>query len=179
MVQTAAVETKIIEQKIIETWYDMLRLDVIDWSRPYGMWEHPGETVRAITSCFCKKARYTIIQHDLLGAPDRDDWPGWTHTGDHPSLARLFWNDFHTRFSGTLTFSDEPDFSGTIHVPDSPKPVRFWGDLGRVSPQAFAMVQKKMVQHDLWISVPNHRKQIIIETLVDIQELWSKVLGIE
>src|SRR5258706_16202244 len=101
MIPTAVLETKIIEEKMIETWYDMMKLDIIDWSRLYGMWEHTGEAVRAITSCFSGKARYSIIQHDLLRGPHREDWPGWDHPGDHAPLARLFWNDFHTDFSGT------------------------------------------------------------------------------
>ena len=176
---TKTQHAKIIEQKVIEDWYDVMKLDIIDWDRLNGSWHNPADALLSIVDWFAGTARYMIVEYDLRQAPKRSDWPGWDHLGNHKFLGQLFWNTFYARNLGKLIFSDEPDFYGSLTLPGCPKEVRFFGDVRRVSAQTFALVQKKMNKHDLWISVLNEERLVIIENLVDTQDIWVKSLGIE
>ncbi len=165
---------KLIEQKIIESEYDILRLDIIDWNR-FHPWDHPGDALRSISSFFIGGAYYSIIETDLRAAPQRDDWLGWRHVGNHEYYGRLYWNWFHHYQNGELHFSDSPDFSGTLTRPNEYS-ARFWGDIGKVSARAFSDAQISMHAGDLWISIIGEDKQVIIETLVDIAKLHVESL---
>jgi hypothetical protein len=89
--------------------------------------------MNAIGNWLTKNAVYTIYRCDMRKSPERSDFPGWNHGGNHLQLGRLYWNMFHASFKGTLEFSDMPDFSGTIQFDDLDKPVSLFGDIGRVS----------------------------------------------
>ncbi len=169
---------EIVRQGIIESEYDLTDLHIIDWCRLGSYWRHAGDAIRAISSWFIWRAMYTGVKGDLCQAPDRDDWPGWKHVGRHEQLGRLYWNYFHWVEMGTLSFHDEPDFSGTLDLENEGqrRQAKFWGDIGKVSAVTFAHVQKQMNKHDLWISIPAYDCQVIIEAADDIQALWMKKL---
>ena len=168
---------EIVRQGIIESEYDLTDLQIIDWSRLYGYWRHAGDAIHAISSWFIWRAMYTVVKCDLRQAPDRDDWPGWKHVGHHEQLGRLYWNTFHYTQKGSLSFRDEPDFSGVLDFEDEGQgQVHFWGDIGKVSAVTFAHIQKCMTKHDLWISIPAYDCQVIIEAADDIRALWMKKL---
>jgi hypothetical protein len=108
-------------------------------------------------------------------APERDDWPGWQHAGNHAAIGRLFWNWFHWKKRGTLTFADAPDFSGVLHLVNG-QTVSFFGDIGKVSPSTFLHTIKLLEQDDIWISIPTATTQIIIEPLISLRALWHETL---
>lgn len=118
-----------------------------------------------------------IVSHDLHHAPQLD-WPEWNHTGRHHYLGHLFWNDFHFHHQGQLVFSDAPDFYSELAKPDGSYN-RFWGDIGKVSAQAFALTIKCMRSHDLWISIVDQRTQIIIEPFVDLTQRLDDIFSAE
>lgn len=163
----------IIDQRMIYNSQDVLKLKIIDWNRLNGYWNNPAEALDAITSWFAGNAYYSIIEHDIRAAPQRDDFPGWKHVGAHEEIGELFWNDFHDRLNGKLTFSDSPDFYGELYGEDGKVGNLFWGDIGQVSASAFAHTQKQLSAHDLWISVLSETRQIIIEPLIDINSLYN------
>jgi hypothetical protein len=152
----------LIEQNLIESKDDIFKLDIIDWGR-CRPWENPLKALESIASFFIGHAWYTIIELDLREAPERDDWPGWNHVGNHEYYGRLYWNWFHQYQKGDLRFHDAPDFSGTL-LRDDGNFSRFWGDIGRVSVRAFSDAQVNMHVEDLWISIVDEYRQVIIET---------------
>lgn len=167
---------RIIEQNLISSQYDFVKLDIIDWNRLNGTSETPADAMRDISSWFIGRACYTIVEHDLRHAPIRNDFPQWQHVGRrHAALARLFWNDFlHHYPKSDLHFADEPDFSGTLECRDGTR-ASFWGDIGKVSASAFGLTTiRQMQEHTLWISVLDERRQVIIETIADLQSLFEK-----
>jgi len=166
----------IIEQKLFTSELDIMKLNIIDWNRLNGSWRNPAEALRTISSWFVGNAAYTILRADLTEFPERSDWPGWKHAGRHERLGRLYWNAFYDSDMGTITFADEPDFSGMLIFPGYER--HFWGDIGKVSAQCFAMTQKCMREGDLWISVLDERTQVIIEAGYDIAAAYEKNLGI-
>jgi len=168
---------EVIEQEFFTSELDIMKLGIIDWNRLNGSWRNPQDALQTISSWFLLGAAYTIIQQDLTEFPDRDDWPGWRHAGRHDRLGRLYWNAFYGSDMGTITFADEPDFSGTLVFPRYKR--HFWGDIGKVSAQCFAMTQKCMRKGDLWISVLDERTQVIIEADYDIAATYEKSLGIK
>jgi len=168
---------EVIEQKIFKYELDIMKLNIIDWKRLNGSWRNPADAVRTISSWFLSRAMYTIAREDLTEFPERDDCPGWKHAGRHERLGRLYWNAFYGSDMGTITFADEPDFSGTLIFPGYKR--HFWGDVGKVSAQCFSMTQKCMREGDLWISVLDERTQVIIEAEYDIAAAVEKNLGIK
>lgn len=165
---------EILKQGLIKSEWDLIALDIVDWSRSYGFWRDPAEQMQAVSSWFMGKATYTVLRYDMRAAPHRSDWPGWRHEGFHSLLGQLFWNTFHTFYKGELHFSDEPDFYGKIV---GPQEIHFWGDVQHVSAHALALTQKKMAAHDLWITVLDDRRLVIIEPFVSLREIWSHLLG--
>lgn len=177
---------KLIEQKVITSQYDFVRLGIIDWNRLNGTSPNIAQAMQDISSWFIDTTAYTIIEHDLSAAPKRDDFPEWHHIGNtHEGLARLFWNDFKYCYpEGELIFSDEPDFYGTmkdsaLKVPEdrlfyeteTMGHAHFWGDIGQVSASAFALTAiRKMQKGDLWISLLSKNRQVIIEALDDLNK---------
>ena len=162
--------TRIIETGNFKTEGDFLKLDIVDWNRLNGYWENTGDALYSISSWLINTSRYTIIATDLHQAPSMSDFPGWDHVGGHESIGKLYWNRFHAYQKGTLVFSDAPDFYGTIE--DAHKGIhRFYGDIGKVSPSTLAHTQRHLLAGDLWISVLNTQKQVIIEPFVDLVQL--------
>jgi len=167
----------IVEQGFFTSELDIMKLNIFDWNRLNGSWRNPADALRTISSWFVRNAGYTLAREDLTAFPERDDWPGWKHAGRHERLGRLYWNAFHASEMGMITFSDEPDFHGTLILGDGYES-HFWGDVGKVSAQCFAMTQKCMRKGDLWISVLDERTQVIIEACSDIAAAVEKNLGI-
>lgn len=166
---------KVLDHKLIQSEQDIMKLNIIDWKR-HDPWPDPQAAMHTIFSWFNKNAHYTILEENLETAPDRDDFPGWHHTGDHEGFGRLYWNWFqHWHGShGELHFSDSPDFYGKFHNPDGAK--WFWGDVGQCSAQALARSQKQMNAGDLWISLTSINIQVVIETSVDLINLFEQML---
>ena len=167
---------KIIEQKTFTSELDIVSLDIIDWNRLNGSWENPAEAIRTISSWFLNQASYTIAEFDLTKVPQHDGWPGWQHAGNHEYLGRLYWNAFQHAQMGTIRFHDAPDFSGVLSKNGCIQ--NFWGDIGKASAQCFALTQKGMMPGDIWISVLNERRQVIIENTIDITTRLAKRFGI-
>jgi hypothetical protein len=166
--------SKIIEQGPIRNVEDLVKLHIIDWRRLNGSYQHEYEAMKVAESWLAGRASYTIIDHDLNLAPERDDWPEWEHVGNHTGIARLFWNDFHYRLKGSLNLVDEPDFYGSMQFKDSSND--FWGDIGQVSAQCFLLVMRQMKAHDLWISLLDEKRQVIIEPNYNLQFLYMHQL---
>lgn len=154
-----------------------MSLDIIDFRRLNGYWSDPGAAMRTIFSHMCDgRASYCVYQvPDFDDAPLRNDFPNWTHVGDHVQLGRRFWNWFHHRFAKYhLNLSDSPDFQA--HRIDDSTRHWIWGDFGQVSASAFALSQKQMVPDDMWISVldDGYRHVVItyhIDCRIDLSSL--------
>jgi hypothetical protein len=162
-------------QTLIGSAHQILQLDIVDWNRLNGYWEHPAAALETVASWLLGNAVYGKLQVDMSAAPDRDDWPGWQHAGNHAPIGRLFWNWFHWKKRGTLVFADAPDFSGTLHLVNG-QTINFFGDIGKVSPSPFLRTIKLLEQDDIWISIPNTKTQISIEPLISMQALWQETL---
>src|SRR5579859_780627 len=170
-------QASIIEQGMITGAHDICKLQIIDWNRLNGYWNNdPSQAITIATQWLTHDAAYTIAHIPLHRVPDRPDWPGWTHTGSHEELGKLFWNNFHATCRGTLTFADEPDFTGTFIHPALASPAQFYGDIGKVSASTFLFTLTRMHAGDRWISVLNEETQVIIEALSDFQAEFARLL---
>ena len=152
---------------------DVLTLNLIDFTRLNGYWDNLLQAAETIFSWWDGAIVTTIKHENYHDAPEREDWPGWEHTGDHPFQGRQYWNWFwHDRPNGCkLVFSDSPDFWG--HLDDGSG---FWGDIGMPSASAVALTQKSMGAHELFIFVhgPVH---YVLETQWSPREAWGSSLG--
>src|SRR6266487_3182346 len=170
--------TEILRRGAFKSEYDLLELDILDWNRLMGYWENTAEAVQAIASWLIDTSIYKVVRCDLTEAPEREDWPGWKHGGNHPEIGKRYWNWFHWKynqekqFHGELFFSDSPDFRGTLLVPGWPK-ASFYGDIGKVSPPTFIRTLKCMDAHDIWISIIDEYTQVSIEPVKSIRQLWT------
>jgi len=168
-------KAKIIKSKLIESPMDIIELDIIDFNRLNGYWNNSKEALDTIFSWFNGIASATIMKFDnYFDAPKRDDFPNWKHCGYHEEIAQEYWNWFFWNYpnpNNKLYLSDSPDFHGIFEKHF------FWGDIGKVSASAFAMTQKQMGMHDLWISLLGQGDwHVVIEPLVSIIDLWDKGL---
>lgn len=169
------VKMQLIEQGTFDSQRDVLKLGIIDWNRLNGYWPNMADALDTIGNSLIGRASYTVVDTDLCSAPERDDWPGWKHAGRHAELGRLWWNTFRAQCpESELRFHDEPDFSGVFRFPELPEQW-FWGDIGRVSASSFSLTMKKLNAHDLWISVLNEERQVIIEPFVSIKQAWVQM----
>lgn len=172
--QTAPIPSyQIVERGLIKTEHDVLRLGIIDWNRVNGYWGNPSAAIKCISSWLINLAHYEIADVDMRRSPIRSDWPGWDHVGTHEILGQFYWNWFHENHTGEILFSDEPDFTGTLNFGN--ETAYFTGDVGLVSASTFALEYKFLEAHDLWISVTNHHRQVIIEPLVTLSEAQEYV----
>jgi hypothetical protein len=158
---------------LIRSEQDIMKLNIIDWKR-HDPWPDPQAAMHTIFSWFNHMAHYTIVEEDMSQCPERNDFPGWDHVGDHEAYGRLYWNWFHYWHGdhGKLHFSDSPDFQGSLTYKDNEH--LFWGDVGQCSPQAIAHTQKQMRAGDLWVSIRATNIQIIIEPTVSLIDLFSQ-----
>lgn len=149
---------------------DLFKLNIIDWNRLNGYWSNPLEALQSVGSWFTNTSHYTVMAIDITKAPQRTDFPGWDHVGHHEQVGELYWNWFHANHKGELHFSDSPDFYGNFQVDEGK--CGFYGDIGKASPIALASIQKQMVLGDIWISIVNEEKQVIIEPFVSLMDLF-------
>lgn len=158
---------------LIRSEQDIMKLNIVDWKR-YDPWPNPQAAMNTIFSWFNHMAHYTVLEEDMTQCPERNDFPGWEHVGDHEEYGRMYWNWFHYWHGdcGELHFSDSPDFQGVFHYPD--KEQWFWGDIGQCSAQALARTQKQMSANDLWISITAANVQVLIEPSVSIFDLFGQ-----
>jgi hypothetical protein len=55
-----------------------------------------------------------------------------------------------------------------------------YGDIGQVSVSTFVLeVLPRLRKHDLWVSVLNDRRQVILEPLVDLHDLIAESMDEE
>lgn len=168
---------KVLKQALFTDPFEIMELGIIDWGRLNGTWPNEGAAVKTIGRGLLGNATYTSIERDLRGYPERADWPGWQHAGNHEYLGRLYWNMFRATFPHSeLVFADEPDFYGTIREGGIEQSL--WGDIGRVSAQCFALTVGRMRPGDLWVSVLDEQRQVIIESHHDYQQAITDALGI-
>jgi hypothetical protein len=159
---------EIISQGYIETPYDFVRLDLVDWNR--AKVHERQHIMDAISSWFVCTSYYYILKVDLLAYPERNDFPGWKHAGHHEDMGKLYWNFFHDHFEeGTLKFADSPDFSGSF-IMDG-KTTSVYGDIGHVSPIGMREAIACLKQFDNWVTVVDTQTQIIIQPFMDIWRL--------
>jgi hypothetical protein len=165
-------KTTVLSSKLIETPFDILEADILDFNRRNGYFNNSGDALKTIFNLFDRLAVITTLYIPAFqDAPIKDNWSGWEHCGNHTQYGQLYWNWFFQEHPGAqLTFSDSPDFYGVFESGSL-----FWGDIGQVSASTFAMIQKGMGKHDVWISVKGDgRVHTIIETLVDIPDLLAR-----
>jgi hypothetical protein len=156
----------VLDHGIIRSVGDFVRLGVIDWMRYKPYWRSPQQAMQVVSAPFINKMRFLIAQLDLYDYPERNDFPGWKHVGNHEELGLLYWNHFHYVFEGELHFHDQPDFSGVIiHRDGEPTEWPFWGDIGQVSPITLLDTSRALLPHTLWISVLDAQTQVVIEPL--------------
>lgn len=177
-------KTHIVETGLIKTAKDLVKLNIVDWNRLNGYWDNPQEAAESISSwLIAGECHYSIYKDDITKAPNRGDWPGWRHVGNHPEMGRLFWNWFHLNKNGTIHFSDSPDFHGTFLSPINPSDEStFYGDIGLVSASTFMHTMRNFSENYMWISVVDHDTQILIEPMFSIRQIWfnwfsEEVLG--
>ena len=165
-------EYRIVETGIFRSSKDLVRLQIVNWRGLNGSWASYHDARRSISSWLVGLACYTVVEVDMPAAPQQPGWPDWEHIGRHPEIGRLFWNWFHhTQPKGSeLSFGDAPDFRGLIRWPDGAV-ARLWGDVGRVSAQAFALSLMDMGPHDVWLSVCDERRHVAIEPVCDLRAL--------
>jgi hypothetical protein len=162
-------EAYIVDHGIIRNPGDLARLGIVDWHRYKQHWESPHHAIETVGSRFVNNFSFMVVRLNLLEYPQRDDFPGWNHIGDHEYYGKLYWNHFHYVFEGKLHFHDRPDFSGVIIHKDK-KPVEwpFWGDIGQVSPITLLDTWRALLPHTMWISVLDEHTQVILEPLVPV-----------
>ncbi len=167
----------IVEQETIRSSDDISKLNIINWSRLNGYWDNnPARVMQFITGWLMNKATYTIAHVPLRTYPALATWPGWKQGGRQEELGRLFWNSFLAAGKATLTFSDEPDFEGTMQTDARPEPFQIYGDIGKVSASTFAFTLARMREGDLWISVLDEETQVILELLFDLRDAVESFL---
>lgn len=156
---TTLLPASVVDHGLIRSLGDFLMLDIIDWDRC-----HPYETVqqimRSTASFLINRYTYIVVNIDITAYPQRDDFPGWEHSGAHELKGKWYWNHFHHDFEGTLCFGDSPDFAGVIHR--NGQEHAFMGDIGKVSPLTFKQVLAEE-SGIMWISVRTEHRQIILE----------------
>lgn len=159
----------IVEQGIIRSINDFVRLNIVDWERFSPYWKSEQNAIDVISRSFVNRFYCTIAKVDLLQYPERNDFPGWSHVGDHVSIGKLFWNHFKYCFDGRLVFHDSPDFSGYFYNrKPTPRKHHFRGDIGKVSPIAMKEAATILGPYSMWISVIDEHTQIILEKLIPI-----------
>ncbi len=160
---------EVIEQGEIRSTGDLVRLNIIDWNR-FRPWRDPWQAMERLSWPLINTSLYQIIHTPLLAYPERDDFPGWKHVGDHEEIGRLYWNLFYYHFSGELHFGDCPDFWGEGHNEDG-STFRFWGDIGRVSPIGFYEALPNLGTCCIWTSVVDTSTLIHICPMIDLIRL--------
>lgn len=167
---TKDIVATIVDHGIIRDQNDFLKLDIVDWTRYHAHWKNPQACMKRVSAVFINQYAYKIIDLNLLAYPQRNDFPGWRHVGNHEEMGQLYWNHFHHDFPGSeLYFHDSPDFGGVIRYTDQRKdhyPINefpFSGDIGRVSPIAIIDSMQGRANHCLWISVSSIKRQVILK----------------
>lgn len=120
-----------------------------------------------IGGLLCGGADYiTFDVPDFAAYPERGDWPGWKHVGNHPAIGRSLWNWFHHHLPQyTLVFVDQPDLRAwSIR---GKKTHFIHGDVGQVPPQAFVRALNGLEPGDMWISVLNGGTKHVVLTFRD------------
>ena len=168
--------TKILEQKVISSQDDIVKLNIIDFKRCNGLWENNFlKALNAVSPWLIGNVMYTVIQEDMRVYPQRNDFPEWEHVGNHKYMAKLYWNMFYAKFDGTLLFHDAPDFSGLLKFDNGE--VNFYGDIGQVSVSAFGVdVLPKLNRGDLWISIASEQQHTILEFMCDVGSTLKSVV---
>src|SRR5258708_32356864 len=106
---------RLIDQGIIRTEGDFLRLQMVDWNRYAPYYTSPQHAMHVVSSWYLHTGVFALYDVPLDQYPERADFPTWDHPGGvHRALASAFWNYFHACYMGTLFFADMPDFSGYV-----------------------------------------------------------------
>jgi len=174
--------TMIIKTIELKTISDILSLDIIDLNHLNGYWANSAESINTIWSWATFNGRggffASWIEPDnwdkyKWGGCRRNDFPGWSHVGDHVSAGMDYWDwfmDTRQYDSDSLHFSDSPDFFGTLGVKN------FWGDIGKVSASAFAITLKQLDKGDLWITlVGGGERHIVLEARYSPRKTWAEM----
>jgi len=163
----------IVEEGIIRSTADFIRLNIVDWGRFDSHWESEQDAMDKISPFFVNLFSYTIAKVNFCEYPERDDFPQWEHVGDHVFIGGLFWNYFKYCFEGDLKFHDSPDFSGTIFHPNrTPQEWSFYGDIGKVSPIGIReSMESLLFPSALWFSVVDEDTLIVLERSFKLKRL--------
>lgn len=146
---------------------DLSKLGIIDFRRLHSYWESEETAVQYLGGLLVDVADYTVYDvPDFDSYPKRDDWPGWSHAGGHPVIGRRMWNWFHHYFPDyKLSFGDQPDFQAIKE--DAKGRHVICGDIGQVSPQAFAFSLTAVGPGDMWISILDEGRRHVAITFYD------------
>ncbi len=158
------MRTPLPDQRQFQSPSDVLRADVVDIYRLNGYWSNPGDALDRIFAVLDSgPAVYGVYDvPDFDSAPQREDFPGWTHVGGHVPIGRRLWNWFHWRMpTYELTFSDSPDFYASTTL-DYGAQHFIWGDIGRVSASTFVYTLLRMRPGDLWMTIKDGGKRHVI-----------------
>lgn len=169
------IEPEIISQKILADSMDLEELRIIDWHRFHPYWKTASEAIRALGTIMRGHFAATLVKYDTSQEPPRDDFPAdWEHVGSpHHYIARRFWNMYYNHGMGELSLGDKPDFVGTFR--NNGNEVNMAGDFGQVSPFVFLTTVDDFRVGDLWIGVPSHQYQVILECVQDFRQLKAAV----
>jgi hypothetical protein len=143
---------------------ELAALGIIDFRRIYGYWKSEYAAAIYLGGLLVDVASFVIYDvPDFDAHPERDDWPGWSHVGSHPAIGRKMWDSFHHHFPRyKLTFGDQPDFQA---IKEDDEGGHFiWGDIGQVSPHAFALTLNAIRPDDMWISILDEGRRHVVIT---------------
>jgi hypothetical protein len=146
---------------------ELAALGIIDFRRLHGYWRTREQALAYLGGLLCGAADYVVYDvPDFGSCPRSDDWPGWAHVGNHPAIGRKLWDWFRFHLPHyTLVLDDQPDFRAWAPGRSGIHFVR--GDIGKVSPQAFAFALNGVRPGDLWISILNGGRTHVAITFLD------------
>lgn len=153
------------EAGFIQSYRDLVRLNIIDWNRYTSHWKNPLHAME-IVGGWVVGFRYSIVTTSLDEFPIHNDFPEWHHAGgpNHHGLGHDFWNCFQCVFKGEIFYHDQPEISGWVCHPDlTPGKRDFMGDIGLVSPISFLDSTKHMPYPDFWISARDESTLVFLE----------------
>lgn len=171
------MRAQILQQGMIKSPSDITTLHIIDFKRTNGYYNNDiFLAIDIVSKWLVDTTMYTIVELDLKQFPKRDDFPGWKHVGGHVPIGQLYWNFFQYQFgddSPELYFADMPDFTGSF-LDDNGIQRNVFGDIGEVSVSTFMLEAVPYMQaHDLWVSVINENRQVILEPQISFMEAMA------
>lgn len=94
----------VIKQELILSEDELVRLNIIDFGRNNGgVFGGPHKAIRVISNHVVRSMVCTITE-DTEEYPERDDFPGWSHVGNHVAVGKKYWNKLRKIYSSKNTW---------------------------------------------------------------------------